>query len=379
MTFWWSEDNYGQLLQCYALQKYLQNAGHDAYLIRYTSSDYVKLSYWEKMLKIFSPVKLYNFIRNKKRRILGLQESRANPRHFETFRRNHIKQSEKTYYSHKELVEDPPLADIYIVGSDQIWNILDLPVRRAINVINAYLLNFGDPSIKRISYAASFGKECEELDDDFINVFSFLLKKFHYISVREGSGLEICKRCGIDNAEWVPDPTMLLDTSIYRALYKGETIGKPNKPYCFLYLLGNQFNISVHEVYKWAKEKKIEIVYVTGNWRQDKFQKTYATIPEWIYLLEHSEYVITNSYHCAVFSLLFEKKFGIVPLTRNAIGMNSRFDSMFQLFGIEDRYVSTNLSVLDIDIDYRFVANTFQNIRDTCRLNEIVSEEMKCP
>ena len=376
LTFWWSEDNYGQILQCYALQKYLRDVGHDVFLIRYRSThDYIKLPIWRKIIKAFNPIKLYGYLLSNGRRIADKRDNSRN-RNFEDFRNKHIKQSPRIFCYYKELVQDPPLADVYIVGSDQVWNISEMSVDRAVNVINAYLLNFGDALIRRISYAASFGKNKGELDSSFIGIFASLLKKFDYISVREKSGLEICRQCGIDNAEWVPDPTMLLDTGIYRALYRnGETIRKPDKPYCFLYLLGNKFDFSIDRIYNWAQGKKIEIVYVSGNLQHDNFKKTYATIPEWIYLLENAEYVVTNSYHCAVFSLLFKKKFGVIPLVGRDIGMNSRFDSMFQLFNIENRFLKDDFSVLDMEIDVEVVSDIFQNIRDTCKLNEIIQRK----
>jgi len=369
MTLWWSEDNYGQLLQCYALQKYLRDMGHDAYLIRYDRRRDFKLSIGRKILKASNPVKLYKFL---KRKVIDRKERRDNPRNFEEFRNKHIKQSEKKYHSYRELVKNPPVADMYVVGSDQVWNTCGVPINMAINVINAYLLNFGDASTRRISYAASFGKRKEELDSKFISGFEPLLKKMDYVSVRENSGLEICKLCGIDNAKLVPDPTMLLAPDMYRVLYMDkEAIKKPARPYCFLYLLGNEFNFSVHAVYSWAQSRGAEVIYVAGNMQQDRYKKTYATIYEWIYLLEHADYVITNSYHCALFSLLFEKKFGIIPLYGKSEGMNSRFDTMFQLFGIENRFADIDLSVLDNNIDWQSVCSTFQNLRNACKLDGI--------
>jgi len=376
LTFWWSEDNYGQLLQCYALQKYLRDAGHDAYLIRYISiNDYIKLSTWEKIRKASNPIKLWSFLANMKRRIVNGKEKRANPRNFTDFRNKHINQSERIYYTYKELFENPPFADVYIVGSDQVWNTGERTINRVMNLVNAYLLNFGNSSVKRISYAASFGKEKWQLESEYIKTFASLLKNFDYVSVREKSGLEICKQCGIENAECVPDPTMLLDIGIYQTLYTNEKImQKPDKPYCFLYLLGNEFNFSVNAIYNWAKSKNIEVIYIAGNLQQDKYKKTHATIPEWIYLLEHSDTVITNSYHCTIFSLLFRKKFGIIPLAGRHIGMNSRFDTIFQLFSINSRFIDTDFSIFDVDdIDWRPISKTFQEIRTACRLNGIIS------
>ena len=381
LTLWWSEDNYGQLLQCYAMQKCLQDMGHYVYLIRYHPlNDYVKSSIRRKILKVFNPVSLYNYLLFKRRENLNRREKRNNPRGFGIFRNKYIEQSTKIYYSHKDLVENPPSADIYIVGSDQVWNMFGGQADKAVNVINVYFLNFGGSAIKRISYAASFGREKNELDNNFINMITPLLKKFDYVSVREKSGLEICKQCDIDNVELVPDPTMLLHKKIYRALYESDVnIKKPTSSYCFLYLVGNEFDFSLQSIYDWAKGKHIEVIYVTGNSQQDKYKKTYATIPEWIYLLDHAEYVISNSYHCAVFSLLFMKKFAAIPLVGNDKGMNSRFDTLFHQFNIEKKFLSYDFSILDKDIDRQSVSDTFKNIRDTCQLSEIISGKTECP
>jgi hypothetical protein len=371
MTFWWSEDNYGQLLQCYALQKYLRNAGHDAYIIRYNScNDYIKSPLWRNIIKAFNPVKLYKYLLSKKQKKNELLEKRNSPRGFENFRNKYIIQSEKIYYTYKELAENPPEADIYIVGSDQVWNTFGAPIDIVINPIKAYLLDFGDPSIKHIAYAASFGNEM--IDDDSIRLFTPLLKKFNYISVREKSGINICKKCGIDNAEWVPDPTMLLDADLYRSIYKNELIKKTDKPYCFLYYLGNKCDFSIQSIYDWAKSKNIEVIYVKGNSNNDKFKKIYMTIPEWIYLLEHSEYVITNSFHCSVFSLLFQKKFCVIPREGKEKGMNSRFNSLFELLQIDERFIDSDFSVLDKDINWQSVSSCFQRIRNNCKLSYVI-------
>ena len=219
ITYWWSEDNYGSILQCYALQKYLRDAGYDAYLIRYDArKDETKNPNWTRLLKILNPVKLLRFLFYQKSRIIYILKKKNNPRNFDYFRNKYINQSEKTYYSYNELVNNPPEADVYIVGSDQMWNFNNLPLGKIKDKFLACFLSFGDADVKRISYAVSFGNE--KLNDDFVQEISLQLKKFDYISVREKSGIDICKQCGIHNAKWVPDPTMLLDADVYRTLYK---------------------------------------------------------------------------------------------------------------------------------------------------------------
>ena len=366
VTFWWSENNYGQILQCYALQEYLRDAGHDAYLIRYDPGRDGTRYLLSRFMMVFNPVKLFAFIRIKARYFLTKREQMMYNRKFEYFRSKHMSYSEKVYFSFKELKKDPPEADVYIVGSDQVWSI---PASSSIQV---YFLNFGDRNIKRISYAASFGTD--EPVDGFVQKITPLLRNFNFVSVREKSGLAICKKCGIDNAEWVPDPTILLDINKYRELYMNEQIRKPGKPYCFLYYLGNQCDFSIQNIYDWASQRGLEVVYVTGNSQHDNFEKNYATIPEWIYLLEYAEYVITNSYHCAIFSILFQKQFAVIPLTRKDTSKNTRLDSLFELFEMNSRYIDIGFSVIDELIDWRRVSDGIENLKQICKLNSVIHE-----
>jgi hypothetical protein len=166
LTYWRTRDNYGTVLQRYALQKYLRNAGHDAYLIRYTiGGDLTKL-YWKKKIKTFLlSFKLGKFLLYQKNKKTD-QWINYNQRNFEKFQDKYLNQSKKTYHFYDELVKEPPEADAYIAGSDQIWNFSDYSLDEAKAKLHAFFLDFGSSNIKRISYAASFGKE--NLQDDFI-------------------------------------------------------------------------------------------------------------------------------------------------------------------------------------------------------------------
>jgi hypothetical protein len=365
MTFWWSDDNYGQLLQCYALQKYLRDAGHDAYLIRYDPrNDYVKTPLGKKMLKALNPALLCRFLAwQVKKRARAKLDALNKRREFDVFRDEHIRQSAKTYTSYRELAVDPPDADAYITGSDQVWNPDFLGVPRSAGPLRAFMLDFGSAATKRLAYAASFGKE--RLDDGVIQKMAPLLKRFEYVSAREQSGVTICRQCGVD-AEWVPDPTMLLPAEAYRALYNGAApFPMPGEPYCLLYMLGNKHEFPVQQVYDWARERGFAVVYVSGNAQYDKYPKTYATIPQWLYLVDHAAYVVTNSFHCGVFSMLFGKKFGVVPLSGEASGMNGRFASLFARFGIAPRFVTAgDISALENPLDEAAVGERLRRLRE---------------
>ncbi|MBQ2124852.1 MAG: polysaccharide pyruvyl transferase family protein [Spirochaetales bacterium] len=347
MTFWWSDDNYGQLLQCYALQKYLQNIGHDPYLIRYKwYSDVRKNPLPIRILKALNPAFMFKYLKKKKNKAKIKIEVANNPRYFDDFRKRYITQSKTLFSSLQQLQQNPPPADIYIVGSDQVWNFWNNPVRRFRNIIHAYFLDFGSPETKRISFAASWG--VKKISQEYIKEISPLLAKFDYVSVREESGIDLCKQCGVD-AKWLADPTMFLSADVYRKLYKENQMNNmPQGKYLVLYAVNNNSKFDIQAVYDFAKSKKLEVIYITGNGTVDKYPKYFATIPQWLYLIDNAEYVITNSFHCCVFSILFNKQFAALALNGKHAGMNSRLDSLFKHYKIEPRFIIANdFSILD--------------------------------
>lgn len=373
MTLWFYKNNYGSVLQCYALQKYLQDMGHDAFLIRYypKNSSIIKgiISnkkwFFKKIINCFNPMKVYNFVSYK---WLEIQATKADTlRGFDEFRDRYIRHSLKIYYSYDELKNAPPIADVYIVGSDQVWNTNDE------DNIKAFCLDFGDKNIRRIAWAASFGGET--ISDVLMQKMSPLLKQFEFVSTREESGIEICRKCGIRDVKVVMDPTILLDANIYRLLYENtiSSITKQKSKYCFIYLIDEKHNyLMVKKIYKWAKKKKLAIIYITGNLRYNIKSRIYATIPEWIYLLENSEYVITDSYHGAIFSLIFHKNFLIIP--RSIKRQNDRFFSLFTSFGIEYEYFTDNIdnSLQKNQMRWDKIDNKINNIKKSCELYEII-------
>lgn len=352
LTFWWSKDNYGQLLQAYALQKYLRDRGHDAYLIRYRPErDMKRTPLVLRVFKAFNPAKLARYLAYRMRRRAAEREYTEHDRQFDAFREKYIAWSDAVYASYEELRKNPPEADCYILGSDQVWNFGGMPLARCRGAVHAYFLDFGKPETKRIAYAASWGRET--LLDAYAREIQPLLARFSYIGVREKSGAALCARCGRNGAEWVRDPTLLLDAEAWRALYKENELREPTGRYLFLYMLGNECEFDIETVYHFARERNLQVVYVTGNSVVDRREKWFATIPEWLALVDHADYVVTNSFHCCVFSVLFGKRFGAVPLTGNAAGMNARMDSLFELFRMKPRWLRGDFSVLESEADAR--------------------------
>ena len=123
LTYWWASDNYGQLLQCYALQRYLRDLGHEAFIIRYNYNNEgirIKVPVWKRALKALNPVIFYKYFERKilRKRILEINKVRE----FDVFRSKYISLSNDFYAKYENLSANPPEADVYIVGSDQVWN-----------------------------------------------------------------------------------------------------------------------------------------------------------------------------------------------------------------------------------------------------------------
>lgn len=347
LTYWWASDNYGQLLQCYALQKYLRDLGHEAFLIRYNYNNEdirYKVSFIKRAFRALNPVIFYKHFKNKI--LLKKTKAAAQFRKFDEFRNRYILLSAEFYQKYENLKATSPEADAYIVGSDQVWNFSFADFECVKPVVHAYMLDFGANNVKRLSYAASWGVSAisEELKNEIIP----LIRKFDYVAVREQKGLDLCRQCGIDNAEWVCDPTLLLEKNIYREMYNENEIRKPKGKYIFVYMLSNKNDFDLNAVYRFAKKRNLDVIFVNGNYMANGKKQFFATIPEWLYLIDNAEYVISNSFHCAIFSLLFGKQFGIIKLIGIHEGMNTRLDSLFDLFGIPARYINSNdLSMLD--------------------------------
>src|SRR5690606_31438018 len=156
------------------LQQYLKDKGHEAFLIKYDKSGSGSKG---KKLSFFQTLRQYG--RKLKQGLLSPEKTKGIDRGFDAFRESMLEFSPITYYSIDELRANPPEADVYISGSDQVWNYV------FIGAYEPYFLQFGKPDVKRLSYAASFGHK--NLPDDVKVKYVKNLRKLNAISVREES------------------------------------------------------------------------------------------------------------------------------------------------------------------------------------------------
>lgn len=365
ITYWITRSNYGTVLQNYALQTFLRSFGFETFLIRTDIPlGCSRLYYYKSLLQKNGFFSLACYFKSrlfcKIARKISSENKNDDKRNFPDFVNKNFNPT-KIFRSLSELESDCPMADIYISGSDQVWNTYGENYNTVSEQIKAYLLSFVPDSAKKISCAASFGKS--SLAVEFESLFKKELSRFDFISCREKSGVEICKRLGFENAVLQQDPTMILSSDEYKKIASKSLV--PKKPYILLYLLGNDTNFSTRRLKQFAKLKNLEVVYVPANEAQkiNFYKKTFPTVEEWLGLYENASAVVTNSFHGTVFSLIFNKPFLSVHQTGKFEDQNVRIDSLLEDFGLKNRIFSGDFEKLFSSVDFEKVNKRLEEIR----------------
>jgi len=360
ITFSNTLDNYGQVLQYLATQEYLESRGHYAFLYKPLGSSgttYSKIKHklrraLKKVLRLF----WYNRVVKKNLYLSKRQEGEPSdaqkqkvfeqwaeitqkyeelhPRHFEQFRQKHF-HILSCYY------EDVKDVYAFAVGSDQMWSYLSQDT----------LLDFPYGWIKRFSIAPSVGHKI--FNQHELEIAAPSLAKFDFITVREQNGIDFCKACGRKDAQLVLDPTFLISPTIYQKYADIQDYHLPQR-YVMLYLLGGEISPTVNEIFKWARNCELKVVYVASQGREDDFPKCYATIEQWLYVLQNAEYVFTNSYHGMAMSIIYRKQFLTFPLTGIMTGMNSRIFHLAEQFKLQKRIYSGDLNIVEESVNWQY-------------------------
>lgn len=238
--------------------------------------------------------------------------------------------------------------DYFIAGSDQIWN-YQIPGRFKSFEKHSrdYFLQFARPE-QRISYAASFG--VAEIDDDKKETFQRNLETFRELSVRETEGQKIIKNLTGRLAEINIDPTLLLAVGDYEKIISIPRGRKSDKhPYILKYFLGGLNQENQKNITQYTKEKGYQEV----NLLDPAQREYYASGPsEFLYWIKNAEMICTDSFHAAVFSIIFRRPF-VVFDRDDGKSMNSRINSLLSEFNLERRYVNNRESLNGYEnIDY---------------------------
>lgn len=356
--------NYGASLQAFALQHYLESIGHDVKIIDYRLPCHVRYEFFtprpgSKCAKIVSKYPYLKYllspIANR-----GDLKMWGRKKAFDFFDKKYLHLTSR-YKTKEQLVSHPPHADVYIVGSDQVWN----PTYPYWNDLG-YFLSFGDKSVKRISYAASFG--VASIPDSKNDYYKEQLSIFDRLSVREQSGVSIINHLGLSAIQCI-DPVFLLSEKEWI-----DTLGlkKQKRNYILVYDFLHNDSRMMDYVVRLSKETGLKIVSV-NDYSDTPYadeQINDAGPIDFLTLILNAEYVICNSFHATVFSIIFRKRFVTFPLVGHS--NSSRMKDILNMLSLDDLFNPSDLSYIRKTVDYDNIMVIMQSMIDKSKkyLNE---------
>ena len=354
--------NYGGLLQAYALQTILKRAGHDAWII---SREYNAPALWRKAARWAKKV-AYRIFLNKKRFTIE-EEKKYMAKYTSLFVEKYITPKTIELKSDKELQREINRQNFegYIVGSDQVWRPMYSPC------ITNFFLDFAENknNIKRVAYAASFGVDSWEFSKKQTKKCRRLARLFNAVSVREDSAIQLCEKHLGKEAIQTLDPTLLLDKSDYESLLPDVSSACCGE-YVLTYILDrNPEKQSIAE--KVAEHLDLRLFSIMPEKtifeakRGELNNCAQRPVEEWLQAFKNAKYIVTDSFHGCVFSIIFNKPFIAVPNNKRGA---TRFTSLFNIFGLNNRLISNVVDLSEAIIETRI---------DWEKINQIKAEKQE--
>ncbi len=342
--------NFGSMLQTYATQTAIKRLGHEVEILDFVPEGMTfkracfpknDTPLWLKIIK-FIPLFICNTIQFK---IMG------------HFMNKYIHVTSKRYGSYQDILNNVPLADIYLSGSDQVWNTQNNNPK---DDLKAYYLGFAPKEKKRIAYAGSFGKNNFSAEES--QIVKEYLSLYDAISVREDDGLTILKQHGIDNGSFVVDPTLLLTSEDWQQFATAKKAPTPG--YIFVYNLNRNKTLKQLAT-QIAKEQNLRIVNFADSFDfiPHAENRLFNSALDFINYIAHADLVLTDSFHGTAFSINFKRQFICVKAPR----YNSRIESILRLSGLIDSRLATSceegLKISQHTINYENVSPCIEQAR----------------
>lgn len=346
--------NYGASLQAYALQQYCKSLGCEYEIINY-KPDYLSNHHnlWAIANSIYNrPIlKQLYLIAKLPGRLISLKSKRK----FDQFTSKYLQLTPKRYESNEQLSQDVPLANLYIAGSDQIWNTLfknggDL----------AFYLDFARGKGRRISYAASFAT-----DGIYNGLEEFVrtqINSLDAVSVRELSGVKLANSFGRNDANLVADPVFLLSKHQWENIINYKNV--PKKDYILVYDCERSPHLK-----KLALRLKqltgLPIFSLTPSGCKYADKDYYLSGPiEFISLMNGAEYVVANSFHALAFSLIFEKQFYLANRSEN---INTRMLDLLSYLEVDNRLILSENNIELSKLNYNQINKNLNILIDNSK------------
>lgn len=345
-------NNFGTFLQAYALCRKVEDLGHKPELVDYCRKHLLaKTRWWNSMRQTWNPlrwiVRSKNIIQS---HFLHLKDRK--------FIKKYL--SSKTCHTVAEIRSSIQHADVYMTGSDQVWNSIHNQ-----GLDRAFYLDYAPIGAKKVSYAASVGMH--EYQDWEREETKRLLDQYNHITLRENSAINLLGSLGIDESRLssVLDPTLLLTKEEW---YKAIKLPKlHNEKYLLVYSVEEKAQDAIiNKVAKQiARERNLKVVgiyYGTGYNRIEccDYNHFRATPDVFLSLMYYADFVVVSSFHGTAFSINFQKNFYTVSPSR----FNSRVANILRLTGLEDRLLmNANQSLSITGIDYQKITAKIETER----------------
>lgn len=337
----WHEENYGSILQAYATSAFLKELGHDPVFLRYDFSGSPLSKFVSRVGTIGAGPAISQCVANVRGRLF------MRSHHGETSVRNDVMQS----FIEKNLVETERLytrsdcgdalceADVFLCGSDQIWN-------PAITCFSPfYWLSFVPSGTPKISYAPSMGKP--KLKAKHREFVVSRLNELHAASVREKTTADMLNELdGLNKyVETVVDPTLLLPKEQWESLCKSSRVNASEESYVFAYILRGSPEQREFAA-RLAKNRNLKLIvypYLEAIPQGDDAltwgdERVFDDDPaDFLARIRNASLVITDSFHCTVFSILFKKDFYVLRKTFDTTSQTTRIDDLLSVAGLEGR------------------------------------------
>lgn len=351
-------NNYGTMLQALGLQKKIEQLGYEAELIDFKQDN--SLPKYDLIKLRIKRLPIYIKEKNKYQILARAKENVARKNQlFEKFYQDYLKVGKQQYTSTQQLIDNPPVYDGYIVGSDQTWNPF------VANAPEAFFLPFVKNSQKKGSYGPSLAvqslskeKECE---------YKEKLSDFSFLSCREKDGAYLLEQILKKEVKWVLDPTLLLSADEWSKYCKYEV---STEPYILVYFLGEkkEHRKIVNKLQEITKWKVICLPATYLEMENESYEKVWGGPEEFLSLIKGAKLICTDSFHGTAFSINFEKNFFAFCKSNDSeeSSENSRLYSILNMFGLSNRIIKNEeeINVDGIPIDYSSVMPVLKKERE---------------
>lgn len=369
--------NYGGILQAYALQNAIEKIGFESYVVDYNDKVCINPIY-PTLLSRLSQYSVTEILSKVKEILLSKTHKGLNHKLkkrislFDSFISKNIKTTETVDDCNFKSISDR--FDAFVCGSDQVWN------PNAVKKLYLLSLPINSKAIK-ISYAASISRNA--LSNNEMRIMLPAIAQFDAVSVREQTGAQILKKCGVANVKTVLDPTMLLSKYDWSIVTANRLI---DNPYILVYSFSDcPFK---EDLVVYYKTQGIEVYYIPfAKQEYNSFDGKTQMKPifdvgpaEFLSLIKYADFVYTDSFHGSVFSILFERDFAVYERDgKGKTSKNSRMYDLLSSFRLSNRLIKTEFEeIASTPINYAEINAILEAMRkDSCQwLYNVLNKEI---